>query len=104
MIPNRHQQPPPPILIEEEEEWEVSKILDSTIKRIKLWYLVEWKSKIQDPERSTWESIENLNNCPQPVKDFHYSYPENQGPSSSRGLFLWFFVGRGTIKSKFHSW
>ncbi|MBW0473912.1 hypothetical protein O181_013627 [Austropuccinia psidii MF-1] len=42
-IPNRHQEPPPPIIIEEEEEREVSQILDSKIKRGKLWYLMEWK-------------------------------------------------------------
>ncbi|MBW0486032.1 hypothetical protein O181_025747 [Austropuccinia psidii MF-1] len=35
-IPNWHQEPPPPIIIEE-EEWEVSQILDSMIKRGKLW-------------------------------------------------------------------
>ncbi|MBW0487590.1 hypothetical protein O181_027305 [Austropuccinia psidii MF-1] len=39
-IPNRNQDPPPPIIIEEEEEWEVSQILDSKLKRGKLWYLV----------------------------------------------------------------
>ncbi|MBW0525120.1 hypothetical protein O181_064835 [Austropuccinia psidii MF-1] len=38
-IPNQHQEPPPPIIIEE-EEWEVSQILDSKLKRRKLWYLV----------------------------------------------------------------
>ncbi|MBW0493695.1 hypothetical protein O181_033410 [Austropuccinia psidii MF-1] len=42
-IPNQHQEPPPQIIIEEEEEWEVSQILDSKLKRGKLWYLVEWK-------------------------------------------------------------
>ncbi|MBW0527460.1 hypothetical protein O181_067175 [Austropuccinia psidii MF-1] len=40
-IQNGHQEPPPPIIIEEEEEWEVSQILDSKLKRGKLWYLVE---------------------------------------------------------------
>ncbi|MBW0473275.1 hypothetical protein O181_012990 [Austropuccinia psidii MF-1] len=49
-IPNQHQEPPPPIIIEEEEEWEFSQILDSKIKRGKLWYLVEWKGFSQDPE------------------------------------------------------
>ncbi|MBW0548065.1 hypothetical protein O181_087780, partial [Austropuccinia psidii MF-1] len=53
-IANRHQEPPPPIIIEEEEEWEVSPILDSKIKREKLWYLREWKGFSQDSERSTW--------------------------------------------------
>ncbi|MBW0483033.1 hypothetical protein O181_022748 [Austropuccinia psidii MF-1] len=52
-IPNRHQEPPPPIIIKEEEEWEVSQILDSNLKRRKLWYLVEWKGFSQEPERST---------------------------------------------------
>ncbi|MBW0475440.1 hypothetical protein O181_015155 [Austropuccinia psidii MF-1] len=40
-IPNWHQEPTPPIIIEEEDKWEVSQILDSKIKRGKLWYLVE---------------------------------------------------------------
>ncbi|MBW0580518.1 hypothetical protein O181_120233 [Austropuccinia psidii MF-1] len=52
-IPNRHKEPPPPIIIEEEEEWEVSQILDSKLKRGKLWYFVEWKGFSQDSERST---------------------------------------------------
>ncbi|MBW0564003.1 hypothetical protein O181_103718 [Austropuccinia psidii MF-1] len=63
-IPNKHQEPPPPIIIEEEVEWEVSQILDSKLKGGKLWYLVEWKGFSQDSERSTWEPIENLKNCP----------------------------------------
>ncbi|MBW0540581.1 hypothetical protein O181_080296 [Austropuccinia psidii MF-1] len=31
------------ILVEEQEEWEVDQVLDSKLKRGKLWYLVEWK-------------------------------------------------------------
>ncbi|MBW0572713.1 hypothetical protein O181_112428 [Austropuccinia psidii MF-1] len=83
-IPNRHQEPPPPIIIEEEEEWEVSQILDSKLKRGKLWYLVEWKCFSQDSERSTWEPTENLKNCPELVKDFHSLYPDKPGPNSSK--------------------
>ncbi|MBW0558595.1 hypothetical protein O181_098310 [Austropuccinia psidii MF-1] len=83
-IPNRNQEPPPPIILEEEEEWEVSQILDSKLKRGKLWYLVEWKGFSQDSERSTWEPTENLKNCPELVKDFHSLYPDNPGPNSSR--------------------
>ncbi|MBW0551943.1 hypothetical protein O181_091658 [Austropuccinia psidii MF-1] len=83
-IPNRHQEPPPQIIIEEEEKWEVSKILDSKLKRGGLWYLVEWKGFSQDPERSTWEPTESLNNCPELIKAFHYLYTEKPGPSSSR--------------------
>ncbi|MBW0591489.1 hypothetical protein O181_131204 [Austropuccinia psidii MF-1] len=83
-IPNWHQEPPPPIIIEEEEEWEVSQILDSKLKRGKLWYLVEWKGFSQDPERSTWEPAKNLKNCPEPAKDFHSLYPDKPGPNSSK--------------------
>ncbi|MBW0501582.1 hypothetical protein O181_041297 [Austropuccinia psidii MF-1] len=39
-IPNQYQEPPPPIIIEEEEEWEVSQVLESNLKRGKLWYFV----------------------------------------------------------------
>ncbi|MBW0534332.1 hypothetical protein O181_074047 [Austropuccinia psidii MF-1] len=83
-IPNRHQEPPPPIIIEEEEKWEVSQILDSKLKRGKLWYLVEWKGFSQDSERSTWAPTENLKNCPELVKDFHSLYPDKPGPNSSK--------------------
>ncbi|MBW0483533.1 hypothetical protein O181_023248 [Austropuccinia psidii MF-1] len=87
-IPNRHQEPPPPIIIEEEEKWGVSQILDSKLKRGKLWYLVEWKGFSQDSERSTWEPTENLKNCPELVKDFHSLYPYKPGPNSSRACFF----------------
>ncbi|MBW0526844.1 hypothetical protein O181_066559 [Austropuccinia psidii MF-1] len=83
-IPNRHQEPPPLIIIEEEEKWEVSQILDSKLKRGKLWYFVEWKGFSQDLERSTWEPTKNLNNCPELVKDFHSLYPDKPGFNSSR--------------------
>ncbi|MBW0512326.1 hypothetical protein O181_052041 [Austropuccinia psidii MF-1] len=43
----QHQEPPPPIIIEGEEELEVSQILDSKLKRGKLWYLVEWKVSVK---------------------------------------------------------
>ncbi|MBW0580516.1 hypothetical protein O181_120231, partial [Austropuccinia psidii MF-1] len=40
-IPNQNKfpPPPPPILVEEQEEWEVAQVLDSKLKRGKLWYL-----------------------------------------------------------------
>ncbi|MBW0464262.1 hypothetical protein O181_003977 [Austropuccinia psidii MF-1] len=82
-FPNWHQEPTPPIIIEE-EEWQVSQILDSKLKRGKLWYLVEWKCFSQDPERSTWEPAEKLKNCPEPIKGFHSLYPDKPGPNSSR--------------------
>ncbi|MBW0548359.1 hypothetical protein O181_088074 [Austropuccinia psidii MF-1] len=52
-IPNRHQELPPPIIIQEEEEWKVSQILDSKIKRGKLWYFVGWEGFSQNSEIST---------------------------------------------------
>ncbi|MBW0534819.1 hypothetical protein O181_074534 [Austropuccinia psidii MF-1] len=76
-IPNMHQVPHPPIIIEEEGEWEVSQILYSKIKIEKLWYLVEWKCFSQDPERSTWEPTENLNNCLQQIDYFMVLSGEN---------------------------
>ncbi|MBW0542973.1 hypothetical protein O181_082688 [Austropuccinia psidii MF-1] len=83
-IPNRDQEPPPPIIIEEEEGWEVSQILDSKLKRGKLWHLVEWKGFSQDSERSTWEPTEDLKNCPELDKELHSLYPDKPGPNSSR--------------------
>ncbi|MBW0513200.1 hypothetical protein O181_052915 [Austropuccinia psidii MF-1] len=83
-IPNQHHEPPPPIIIEEEDEWEVSQILNSKLKRGKLWYLVELKGFSQNPERFTWEPAKNLKNCPELVRDFHSYYPEKLGPNSSR--------------------
>ncbi|MBW0563727.1 hypothetical protein O181_103442 [Austropuccinia psidii MF-1] len=82
-IPNGHQEPPTSIIIEEEEEWEVSQILYSKLKRGKLWYLVEWKGFSQDSERSTWKPTENLENCPELVKDFHSLHPDKLGPNAS---------------------
>ncbi|MBW0463099.1 hypothetical protein O181_002814 [Austropuccinia psidii MF-1] len=54
------------------------------LKRGKSWYLVEWKGFSQDPQRSTWEQTENLNNLPEITKDFHFLYPEKPGTNSSR--------------------
>ncbi|MBW0559098.1 hypothetical protein O181_098813 [Austropuccinia psidii MF-1] len=82
-IPNQHQEPPPQIIIEEEEEWEVCQILDSKLKRGKLWYLVEWKGFSQEPERSTWEPTQSLKNFPELVKDFHSFYTDKPGPNPS---------------------
>ncbi|MBW0588801.1 hypothetical protein O181_128516 [Austropuccinia psidii MF-1] len=38
-IPNQHQFPPPPVIVEKQEEWEVAQVLDSKLKRGKLWYV-----------------------------------------------------------------
>ncbi|MBW0565762.1 hypothetical protein O181_105477 [Austropuccinia psidii MF-1] len=83
-IQNKYQFPPPPVLVEEQEEWEVAQVLDSKLKRGKLWYLVEWKGFSEDPERTTWEPASNLTNSPDLVKDFHSLYPDKPGPNTSR--------------------
>ncbi|MBW0577306.1 hypothetical protein O181_117021 [Austropuccinia psidii MF-1] len=83
-IPNWNQEHPPSIIMKEEKEWEVSQILDSKFKRRKLWYLVKWKCFSQDTERSILEPADNLNNCPELVKDLNYSYPDKPGPNLSR--------------------
>ncbi|MBW0490336.1 hypothetical protein O181_030051 [Austropuccinia psidii MF-1] len=83
-IPNRHHLPPPPLLVEEQEEWEVAQVLDSKLKRGKLWYLVEWKRFSEDPERTAWEPASNLTNSPDLVKDFHSLYPGKPDPNTSR--------------------
>ncbi|MBW0592298.1 hypothetical protein O181_132013 [Austropuccinia psidii MF-1] len=83
-IPNRNQLPPPPALVEEQEEWEVAQVLDSKLRRSKLWYLVERKGFSEDPERTTWEPAPNLTSSPDLVKDFHSLYPGKPGPNTSR--------------------
>ncbi|MBW0577609.1 hypothetical protein O181_117324 [Austropuccinia psidii MF-1] len=83
-IPNPNQLPPPPVLVEEQEEWEVAQVLDSKLKRGKLWYLVEWKGFSEDLERTTWEPASNLTSSPELVKDFHSLYPDKPGPNTSR--------------------
>ncbi|MBW0571545.1 hypothetical protein O181_111260, partial [Austropuccinia psidii MF-1] len=83
-IPNGNQFPQPPILAEEQEEWEVAQVLNSKLKRGKLWYLVEWKGFSEDPKRTTWEPASNLRNSPEPVKNFHSLNPDKPGTNTSR--------------------
>ncbi|MBW0466212.1 hypothetical protein O181_005927 [Austropuccinia psidii MF-1] len=83
-IPNQNQFPPPPGLVQEQEKWEVAQVLDSKLKRGKLWYLVEWKGFSEDPERTTWEQASNLTSSPDLFKDFHSLYPDKPCPNTSR--------------------
>ncbi|MBW0486574.1 hypothetical protein O181_026289 [Austropuccinia psidii MF-1] len=69
-IPNYNQFPPPPVIMEEQEEWKVAQVLDSKLRRGKLWYLVEWKGFSEYPERTTWEQAFSLTNSLDLVKDF----------------------------------
>ncbi|MBW0529488.1 hypothetical protein O181_069203 [Austropuccinia psidii MF-1] len=83
-IPNQHQFPPPPVIVGEKAEWEVAQVLDSKLKRGKLWYLVEWKGFSEEPERKAWEPSSRFNNSPDLLKDFHSLYPDKPGPNTSR--------------------
>ncbi|MBW0489517.1 hypothetical protein O181_029232 [Austropuccinia psidii MF-1] len=83
-IKNKHQLPPPQVLVEEQEEWEVAQVLDSKLKRGKLWYLVEWKGFSEDPERTALGPASNLNSSPNLVKGFHTFHPDKPGLSTSR--------------------
>lgn len=65
--------PPGPVIINNEEEFEVSEILDSKQIRRKVKYLVAWKG--YGPEHNSWLPIENLDNCPSMLADFHSRYP-----------------------------
>ncbi|MBW0487622.1 hypothetical protein O181_027337 [Austropuccinia psidii MF-1] len=103
-ILNRHKEPPTPIIIEEEEELEVFQILDTKLRRGKLWYLVEWKGFSQDPERSTWEATENLKNFPKLFEYFLLYILKIQDPILQEIDYLWCLVGRGITKRKSHPW
>ncbi|MBW0543765.1 hypothetical protein O181_083480 [Austropuccinia psidii MF-1] len=83
-IPNHNKFPPPLVLVQEQEEREVAQVLDSKLKRGKLWYLVEWKGFSEDPERATWEPASNITNSPDLFKYFHSLYPDRPGPNTSR--------------------
>ncbi|MBW0480356.1 hypothetical protein O181_020071 [Austropuccinia psidii MF-1] len=76
--------PPSPVKVEEKEEWEVKQVLDSKVKRGKLWYLVEWKGLSEAPERTTWEPAYNPTNSTDLFKDFHSLYPDQPGPYTLR--------------------
>ncbi|MBW0493633.1 hypothetical protein O181_033348 [Austropuccinia psidii MF-1] len=83
IISNQHQLPLPPVTVEEQDEWDVAQVLDSKLKRGRLWYLVEWKGFNEDPERTTWEPASSLTNSPDLFKDFHTLYPDEPGPNTS---------------------
>ncbi|MBW0481912.1 hypothetical protein O181_021627 [Austropuccinia psidii MF-1] len=61
-IPNQHKLPPPPVIVEDQEIWEVAQVLDSKLKRGKLWCLLEWKGFSENPERTTWQPNTSLTN------------------------------------------
>jgi len=74
-FPGRDHPPPEPVVIAGEEEWEVSRILDSRVRRGQTQYLVEWKGFQDDSDRTSWEPLSNLSNALDTVKAFHTKYP-----------------------------
>ncbi|MBW0529800.1 hypothetical protein O181_069515 [Austropuccinia psidii MF-1] len=103
-IPNRHQEPPPPIIIEEGEEWEVSQILDSKLKGIKLWYLVEWKGFSQDSESPHGNQLKTSRILLNLSKIFIVCILTSQDLILQKLEFCWCLVGREITKSMSHSW
>ena len=71
-IPNRVVLPPPPVQLVDGPEFEVKAILDSTIIRKKLYYLVDWLG--YTPNDRTWEPVENLDNASNLLVEFHHQY------------------------------
>ena len=79
-IPGRTREPPPPIVIDNEEEWEVEEILDSELRRRKLWYKVRWAG--YSLARDSWQPASDLTNCPDLIKQFHIRYPSKPSRST----------------------
>ena len=70
------QEPPPPVEIEDKEEFEVEDIVDSLIKRKKLYYKVKWVG-YDDPTTEPYEFVNHLTNL---LKKFHRLYPTKPKP------------------------
>jgi hypothetical protein len=73
-IHGRHQTPPPPPeLVNDEEEYIVENILNSRMFRRRLQYLVQWEG--YGVEHNSWEYVENVENAPEKVAEFHFKSP-----------------------------
>jgi RNase H-like domain found in reverse transcriptase/Reverse transcriptase (RNA-dependent DNA polymerase)/Integrase zinc binding domain/Chromo (CHRromatin Organisation MOdifier) domain len=81
-IPDRVLPPSPPVEVNGQQEWVVKSILDSRLRRNKLEYLVDWEG--WEPSDRTWEPMENLENSPDIVKDFHDRYPSKAAAKDIR--------------------
>jgi Chromo (CHRromatin Organisation MOdifier) domain len=75
-IPRRHPDPPPPIEVDSEEEFEVTNVLDSSIQRRRLEYLVEWKGYEDSNEATSWEPSSNVTHVTRKLAEFHTSHPK----------------------------
>jgi hypothetical protein len=85
IIPGRTQPPPPPVLVKDspevEIEYEVEEILDSEIRRHRLFYLVKWKGFTA--EYNSWEPASNVANSPTLLRQFHSKYPDKPASASA---------------------
>jgi hypothetical protein len=64
---------PHPVIVDDWEEWEVERILDSKQHHWKLHYLRQWAG--YDDIRTSWESLENLENSRELIDEFHRDHP-----------------------------
>ena len=62
--------------IEDKEEFEVEDIVDSLMKRKKLYYKVKWV-RYDDPTTEPYEFVNHLTNL---LKKFHRLYPTKPKP------------------------
>jgi Chromo (CHRromatin Organisation MOdifier) domain/Integrase core domain len=64
---------PPPEIIDNDEEYEIEEILDSCIRRNKLYYLVHWLGYARDED--SWIPATETDHCQDLVKAFHKAHP-----------------------------
>jgi hypothetical protein len=67
--------PSPPIFIDGQAEFVVKEIVDSRYYRNQLQCKIKWQG-YPDPSEDTWKSIEDLENAPDAIKDFHFTLPK----------------------------
>jgi hypothetical protein len=53
----------------------VKEIVDSRYYRNQLQYKIKWQG-YPDPSEDTWKSIEDLENAPDAIKNFHFTLPK----------------------------
>ena len=78
MFPGRVVPPPLPIQVDGFPEFEVNLILDSKIRRRKLYYFVDWVG--YNSQDQSWEPAGNVSNAQVEIAAFHNKYPARPGP------------------------